>query len=72
MTITDECIVIGYQQHATPEWREFDDRVIATMDPEALAFWKVWKEPILAMADAHQAEARRVIAERPKKEGMKS
>lgn len=48
---------IGCECHAIDEWREFTDDDIDGMDPEALAFWRVWKEPLLAIAEGkRQAE----------------
>ena len=52
--ITNKRIKIGCQIHATKAWEKFTDEQISKMDDDALEFWKVWKEPILAMAKAHQ------------------
>lgn len=53
--ITDRKIKIGCQIHSTKAWENFTDEQIKKMDGDkALNFWKVWKEPILKLAEAHQ------------------
>ena len=52
--ITDKRIKIGCQMHSTKAWENFTDKQISKMSDNALDFWKVWKEPILGMAKAHQ------------------
>ena len=41
-------IQIGCEEHLIADWRGFDDERIAKMDINALEFWKVNKERILA------------------------
>ena len=54
--VTDKHIKIGCRVYTTTEWAEFDDRAIAAMDGRsALTFWKMWKDTILMMANAHQS-----------------
>ena len=44
ITITDDHIRIGCQQHLKAEWKNFSDREILEMDgKEALKFWRVFK-----------------------------
>jgi|DEB0MinimDraft_3_1074331.scaffolds.fasta_scaffold23324_4 hypothetical protein len=53
--VTDAHIKIGCQVHRTEEWAAFTDEQIFAMDGrDALRFWAQWKEPLLAMARAHQ------------------
>jgi hypothetical protein len=40
-------MAIGCQQHTLSEWWGFTDEKIASMDSEALTWWRVWK-PILS------------------------
>ena len=47
-------IQIGCQHHSVDEWRAFDDRVIARMDSDALAFWTQHKNMILGMAEVRK------------------
>ncbi len=47
-------IQIGCQHHSVDEWRAFDDRVIARMDSDALAFWTQHKEMILSLAEVRR------------------
>ncbi|WP_219993851.1 pentapeptide repeat-containing protein [Pseudomonas aeruginosa] len=46
VTYTATHMQIGCQLHLIGEWWEFGDEEISGMDPEALAWWAVWK-PIL-------------------------
>ena len=43
---TDTDMAIGCQQHAIEDWWNFIDARIATMNEDALSFWRKWK-PIL-------------------------
>ena len=43
ITITDNHIKIGCQQHLIAEWHAFSDNEIAEMDSNALVWWKKWK-----------------------------
>ena len=43
---THDTMQIGCQRHMIAEWFEFSDEEIASMDDEALDWWRVWK-PIL-------------------------
>src|SRR5690625_2102872 len=47
---------IGCRMYDVDAWREFSDDEIDDMDPYALEFWRVWKEPLLAIADAKAKE----------------
>ena len=40
-------IEIGCQLHTIAEWQSFDDGTIAGMSRSALAWWRVWKSPIM-------------------------
>ena len=57
--VSDDYLEIGCQRHTHAEWADFNDDAIAAMDSSALAFWRVWKEPLLAMCASHKAEAER-------------
>ena len=52
--ISDAYMKIGCTRHTHEEWEAFSDDEISVMDTNALAFWKVWKEPLLAMCKAHK------------------
>lgn len=55
--VTDAHIKIGCEVHTTDEWAGFSDKQICAMDgSDALRFWGRWKEPLLAMARAHQSK----------------
>jgi len=51
--VTDVYLTIGCQRHTHAEWAAFDDATIATMDRQALRFWRQWREPLLTMCAAH-------------------
>ena len=50
--IGDTHMRVGCQIHTLDRWNTFSDALISRMDCEALAFWRQWKEPLLAMARA--------------------
>jgi hypothetical protein len=54
----DTHIKIGCELHSISEWESFSDDEIDKMDDAALAWWRIWKEPILAIAKRH-AEGQR-------------
>lgn len=43
ITITDQHMTIGCQHHELKRWWQFEDRVIARMDADALEFWQAHK-----------------------------
>jgi len=49
---TDTELIIGCQRHTFERWKEFDDRAIARMDPEALEFWRAHKTTIFSLIEA--------------------
>jgi hypothetical protein len=52
--ITEGFMVIGCQRHTHADWESFDDEVINDMDDDALDFWLVHKDALLAMCKAHR------------------
>lgn len=50
--ILDNHLKIGCELHTFNKWKNFTDREIAIMDPLALAWWKIHKNPIMAMVKA--------------------
>jgi hypothetical protein len=55
VTITTQFLTIGCQRHKIDQWNVYDDESISSMHPKALAFWSVWKSPLLAICEAHKA-----------------
>ena len=56
--ITGQYMRIGCQRHTHEEWRDFTDVEIGNMEIGALAFWRKWKAPLLAICHAnHEAPA---------------
>jgi len=56
--ITGQYMRIGCQRHTHEEWRDFTDAKIRNMAIGALAFWREWKAPLLAICHAnHEAPA---------------
>ena len=53
VTIGDTRMKIGCQLHTIKKWKQFKDSTINQMDAGAIKFWEIWKEPLLAMCDAH-------------------
>ena len=54
ITITDEHIKIGCEQHTKAEWEEFTDAEIKVMEePTSLPFWEQYRSLILALAKSH-------------------
>lgn len=54
--ITQGYMRLGCKRYTHAEWAAFSDDSIAAMDSYALAFWSVWKAPLLAMCAAHAAD----------------
>jgi hypothetical protein len=49
-------IQIGCERHTFKDWQSFNDFEISETDEGALDWWRVWKEPLLAMMETHMAE----------------
>lgn len=49
ITGTDYHLRIGCQQHTYEKWWNFDNKVIAEMDKDALIWWKKWKPILMAI-----------------------
>ena len=45
-------IRIGCKYHTTKEWKNFTDKEINQMHPQALVWWKQWKPVVMAAARA--------------------
>jgi uncharacterized protein YjbI with pentapeptide repeats len=58
--ITEGFMVIGCERHTHADWGSFDDEVIDDMDDDALAFWRVHKDALLAMCKAHREKKEEV------------
>lgn len=56
VTITDDHIQIGYENHKTDEWEKFNDRRIKLISDDALEFWVKHRASILGLARVHQSE----------------
>ena len=57
ITITDNHIRIGCQQHTPEKWESFTDREILEMDGrDGLTWWKIQKPLILGQAQVHKEE----------------
>ncbi len=52
VTIADQDMAIGCQQHSIERWWGFNDRVIAKMDGAALEFWQAHKATLQALCAA--------------------
>lgn len=48
---TKDTLQIECQKHPIDDWRNFSDEQIEHMDSNALAWWKKWKAPLLAIID---------------------
>jgi acetyltransferase-like isoleucine patch superfamily enzyme len=53
VTISDNFIKIGCQNHSIDDWYSFTDEQISKMACNALAWWKVWKPILFAIIDAY-------------------
>ena len=53
--ISDSYMRLGCKRFTHKEWSEFNDDRIRGMDSGALAFWKQWKAPLLAMCATHSS-----------------
>jgi len=63
--ITGQYMRIGCQRHTHEEWRDFTDAKIRNMAIDALAFWRKWKAPLLAICHAnHEGPADAPLAEK--------
>lgn len=51
--ITKQYMRLGCKLYHHAEWAAFSDTQIDNMDVDALAFWKAWKAPLLAMCAEH-------------------
>jgi hypothetical protein len=51
VTVTDNHLKIGCQQHTFAEWRGFSDYAISQMDDDALEWWRAHKEFIFNAID---------------------
>ena len=52
LIITGQHIQIGCERYLITEWQSFTDERISQMHSNALELWRIWKEPILAIAKA--------------------
>jgi predicted secreted acid phosphatase len=52
--ITGRYMRIGCQRYTHEKWHAFTDARIEDMASGALAFWKKWKVPLLALCDANR------------------
>ena len=52
--ISDTKMNIGCQSFLIKRWERFNDTAISKLHPDALTFWKQWKEPLLTLAKHHQ------------------
>jgi hypothetical protein len=63
VTILDTHMQIGCELHSHAEWRAFDDRHIAAMDGlNAARFWRLHKEILLRLCDAHAGNDKSEVA----------
>jgi carbonic anhydrase/acetyltransferase-like protein (isoleucine patch superfamily) len=53
ITITDNYITIGFENHPIADWETFTDDEISKMDAGALDWWRVWKPIIFAIINAY-------------------
>jgi carbonic anhydrase/acetyltransferase-like protein (isoleucine patch superfamily) len=53
ITITDNYLTIGCENHPIEDWEAFTDAQISKMDTEALKWWKVWKPIIFTIIKAY-------------------
>ena len=61
VTITDQHMRIGCEQHLIEDWREFDDARINEMDGrKALRFWQAHRDWLLSACDAHIGKVQEV------------
>ena len=51
--ITEEHMRLGCKRFTHEEWANFTDDQIDKMDVNALAFWKQWRNTLLAMCKVH-------------------
>lgn len=56
ITITTEFMRIGCRRYKITEWEKFSDDEIEAMAPNALSFWKVWKQPLLMICANHKMD----------------
>lgn len=55
ITYTSDRMQIGCMNHSISTWREFSDEEINTMAPDALGWWRKWKEPLLKIIELSPA-----------------
>ena len=53
ITITDDKMKIGCENHTHEEWRNFTDEEISSMHKDALTWWSEWKGFILPLSEMH-------------------
>jgi carbonic anhydrase/acetyltransferase-like protein (isoleucine patch superfamily) len=53
ITISDNFIKIGCQNHSIDDWYSFTDEQISKMACNALTWWKIWKPILFAIIDAY-------------------
>jgi carbonic anhydrase/acetyltransferase-like protein (isoleucine patch superfamily) len=53
VTISDNFIKIGCQNHSIDDWYSFTDEQISKMACNALTWWKIWKPILFAIIDAY-------------------
>jgi hypothetical protein len=53
ISISDNFIQIGCQNHSIEEWGKFDDEKIESMDSGALAWWATWKPIIFSIINVY-------------------
>jgi hypothetical protein len=66
--ISESYMRIGCKRYTHEEWGGFEDSEIAQMDSHASAFWKQWREPLLAMCKTHRNESLQYRKEHPEPE----
>ena len=55
VTIIDNRMIIGCQDHTLLDWSQFTNDRISKMDKDALKFWETSKSLLLTLAKQHQA-----------------
>ena len=51
---------IGCKRYTHAEWDSFSDEDISDMESMALAFWKIWEEPLILLCKTHFDEAEKI------------
>ena len=55
ITYTAEYLHIGCERHRIEDWWGFDDDSIASMDGDALEWWREWKDTLRDLIQKHPA-----------------